>query len=40
MDSVIHSGTRREYVPVGSGAASMLRTVLEQMPESILIALG
>ncbi|MGV8836830.1 hypothetical protein [Cellvibrio sp.] len=40
MDSVIHSETRREYIPVGSGTASMLRTVSEQMPESIFIALG
>jgi len=35
MDSVIHPETRREYILVGSGTASMLRTVSGQMPESI-----
>ncbi len=35
MDSVNYSGTRREYFPVGSGTASMLCTVPEQLPESI-----
>jgi hypothetical protein len=40
MDSVIHSGTRREYIHVGSGTASMLRTVPEQTPESIFISPG
>lgn len=35
MDSVTHSGTRREYVLVGSGTASMLSTVPERVPESI-----
>ncbi|MDR7088309.1 hypothetical protein [Cellvibrio fibrivorans] len=37
MNSVIHSETRRKYVHVGSGTASMLRTVSEQMPEFILL---
>lgn len=40
MDSVIHSGTRRKSIHGGSGTASMLSTVLEQMPDSIFIALG
>jgi hypothetical protein len=37
MNSGIHSETRRKYIPVGSGTASMLRTVSEQMPEFILL---
>jgi hypothetical protein len=40
MDSIIHSGTRRKYIPVGSNAASMLHTVPEQMPESIFVESG
>jgi hypothetical protein len=36
MDSGIPSVTRREYILVGSNAASMLHTVTEAIPESIL----
>ena len=36
MDSGIPSVTRREYIPVGSDAASMLHTVTEGIPDSIL----
>jgi len=37
MNPVIHSETRRKYIHVGSGTASMLRTVSKQMPEFILL---
>lgn len=37
MDSVTHSGTRRKYVLVGSGTASMLSTVPERVQESIFV---
>ncbi len=36
MDSGIPSETRRKYVHVGSNAASMLHTVSDEIPESIL----
>lgn len=39
MDSVTSSETRRQYIHVGSGTASMLCTVSELVPESISIAL-
>jgi hypothetical protein len=36
MNSGIPSVTRRKYIPVGSSAASMLHTVTDEIPESIL----
>jgi hypothetical protein len=39
MASGIPSATRREYIHVGSNAASMLHTVEEGIPKPIFIAI-
>src|SRR5690625_763828 len=39
-ERVRYSQTRREYVPIGSGAASLLRTVREYLPRPPLCETG